>query len=469
MPLPGYTVNVGDRGAATPALDDVSTYRAVVLSERGPVGRAVTCYSWAQVRNIYGDHTSYSNLRTVEQFFRQGGTRAILSRAVGPAPVAASVAVRDGSAATIMTIFAGGPGQYGNDYQLTVTVGSGAVRTYSITEDGLPMFAATASTSLDMQAALQAAGFVVTLGAAVWPPVAVSAAAFTGGTDDRTNLLDAQVTAAVDVFNDFLPSTLAAPGWTSHVVHAVLANRATARNWFALGTLPDVATVGTLTALAAQMRAVTTDAPRLQLFAGWPQIQVAGATVAIDPTGVQAGRMALADRENGPGPGQPAAWSFGIYDNTIVGVSQAWNDVDRTTLNDAGITVIRSDNGDVFADDAITVADPVLYPQYAEVAGMRVLMAIENQSGAAMRRRVMQNIDGRGHIQVATTNDLIGICKNWFDRDALYGETAEEAFSVSTAADAPARRLTAEMLIRNTSSVQRASLNITKVASGDTI
>lgn len=139
-------------------------------------------------------------------------------------------------------------------------------------------------------------------------------------------------------------------------------------------------------------------------------------------------------------------------------------------MKDAGITIIVQDaDGRVFAEDAITAIDPAVYPQYAEVSGMRVTMAIHHLLRRALRSRLSALIDANGQLAAATEKDCVGVCASWYQRGALYGASPEEAFSVAVVGDAARRKLTASTLLRTTPSTQLVDMTITQVAASDAI
>ncbi len=207
----------------------------------------------------------------------------------------------------------------------------------------------------------------------------------------------------------------------------------------------------------------------MQLLAGYVTTTVSGVTVTVPPSGHLTGREALCDRENAAGPGQPCAQSFGILE-TATGVSRRWSRSDMLAMKDAGITLIVQDpDGNVFAEDAITVVDPATYPQYGEVSGMRVTMAIHNQIRTVLRSRLSALIDAQGHLASSAAKDCVAICAAWHNRGALYGETPDEAFQVTVTGDPARRKLTGNTLLRTTPSTQLVDMTITQVAASDTI
>jgi len=473
VPLPGITVERGERGPATLEPGDVSTLFAAVITARGPVGTPVECWSWPQVRARMGGHQGYTTLRTVEQYFRQsGGGRVVLSRLVGPDARHATLALNDARGDAVLTLRAVGPG---GDYHAVrcAVATTGNDCTITLTDGDTTVLEGTYSSDLAAKAALDATGLVVAEpGAGTWPIDSMAATALSGGDDDRANIRDQHVVDAVSpavLPADLGPGTLAAPGYTTFAVAQGLIGHAQATNRFVRFAAPDTASAGTIITLASQIRALGRGAGWIQLLAGWPQIDVGGVTVAVSPEGVVAGREALTDRSSGPGPGQPAAHSFGAFDLSIIGVSQTYSPADREALNDAGVSVIVNDRGEIFPEDAITAADPHVWPQYSEVAGMRVAMAIEAQAREAMRPYRSRNMDAHGHLAAEVTKDLVAICADWHRRDALYGADETEAFAVEVETIPDRRRLVGHIAIRNTTSVQRIHLTLEQVATGDTI
>lgn len=469
MALPEVIVQRGDRGPAQVPADDVATFHVAAITERGPAASPVDCRTWAQVRDTFGDHTSYSTLRAVEACFAAGGGRVVLSRVVGPEARAATLALRDRDSAAVLTVTATGPGAWYDGLRVVVTRGDGDDRVITITLDGATLSSGTARDADDAKDIIDASGYATGVaGAGVWPISAISETALSGGDDDRGDITDREVAAALDA----IPATsgagtIAAAGWTSVATHRALAAHAAGRNRFARGDLPDVASAATLIAAARQVQALD-DAEHIQLLAGWPIVLVGGVEVPIPPSGVLCGREARTDREAGQGPGQPAAWTFG--DLPVVGVSQSWTDEELTAMLAAGITpIVQDPDGRVWALDAITATDAIRFPQYREVAAMRVTMAVHQQAQTALKQRVMQVIDGHGHLASAAESDLVAICDSWYQRGALYGAEAAEAYRVAVVADAARRSLTGTLVIRPSSSVQTVTLTITQVASGDVI
>lgn len=490
MAAPGFSVTVGDRGASSPAADDVGGLFAVGLTDRGLVGTPVDVRSTSAFTAQYGDNVAYSQLRQViEAYFREGGTRAVISRVVGPAAVNASLVVA-GSGGTLWTISAISPGAWANGatggLSFTVLTGAGSTRTIILELNNQVVLSGVyvdEQTPLD---ALTATGLVtVAQGAGAWPATAAAEANLAGGTDDRGSIVDTQWQNALNTFDaDLGAGSVAAPGNTTPTVHAMLFDHAQSHNRFALCDAIDTPTAVTLTTAAGVLRTATGatstvagDAPYGMVLAPWEKVPTVGSgTLTLPPSGSMAGRMARVDRSSKPGPGQPAAGRVAAS-NYSVDVSQTFTEADRALLNDAGIVVIRNiaRDGGVQAYGYRTLADPAIWPQYVEANGMRVLMAIHSEGLRVLAGYVLRTIDGRGHLLSELEKDLVGVADGWYGRDALYGATSADAFKVDVGpgvnppAQLAARTIAAILLLKTSPFAERVELTITKLASGDTI
>jgi hypothetical protein len=479
MPAPSLQVTIGDRGPATPQPGDIGAWFACGLTARGPVGTITECLSFARFKAIYGDVVTYSHMaRAAEQFFRQGGSRMLVSRLVGPAATKGVLNLSSTAPAIVVTATAIGPGDWSTALTITVAAGTGSDRIVTLKDTGTVVFSQTFTSAVALQDALNATGLVTaTLGAGVWPIAVLAETALSAGADDRASIPTtvAGWTTQLDVFDtDRGVGSVSLPGITTPAAHEALLRHAESRKRFALMDAIDTATVASLTAPAATLRALNTIAGYGQQLAPWIKVPYLTGTVTIPPSGAVAGRMARADNENRAGPGQPAAAAFGILAN-VVDVSQTWVQSDRDLLSNAGVTVIRNIRGHVQPYDGLTLADPVVYPQYAEASGMRVVLAIYAESLAAIEQYILRVIDGHRHILTELEKDLVGICQDWYGRDALYGATPAEAFSVDTGpgvnpdAQLALRKIAAQMELRTSPFAATVSLLITKVASSDTI
>jgi hypothetical protein len=480
MAAPTLDITIGERGPASPIPGDVSALFAAGLTDRGPVGTVSECLSLGAVKAIYGDVQTYSHMiRTAEAYFREGGARMIISRIVGSGADKGSLDLSSVAPAVVLTFTAISEGDWSDALTFTVTAGTGSGRIVRFENDGIVVFEQEFTTDTALQDALDATGLgVATLGPGSWPIAVAAETAVSGGDDDRASIPTtlAGWTTELDVFDaDLGTGSVALPGITTPAAHEALLRHGYTYKRFAIVDGIDSATVATHTSPAATLRALDEIAGYGQLFVPWLKVPGPGAgTVTIPPCGAVAGRMARADKENRAGPGQPAAAHFGEF-QWVVDVSQEWALADRDTLSDAGVTVIRNMRGKITPYDGLTLVDPDLHPQYAEASGMRVVLAIYSQAYDALGQYVMEVIDGNRHILSKVEKDLVGICQDWFIRDALYGASAGEAFRVDTGpgvnpdAQLAQRHIAAQMELRTSPFAATVSLLITKVATSDQI
>lgn len=476
MPAPSLQIEIGDRGAASPQPGDVGAWLVAALADRGPVTEVVECLSLSKVKAVYGDAVAYSHLiRSAEAYFREanGAGRMLIKRVVGPAATSGTLALASTTAGTALTVTAASPGAWSTELSLEVTLGTGDGRIVTFRQNDQVVFSAEYTSSEALQDALNATGLVTAaLGAGVWPIAALAQTALSAGTDDRAAIPTTSDgwLAELAYFDEDLPTgTISIPGDTTPAAHDALDAHAQAYRRFAGKDAIDTATVVSLTAPAATLRAAGERAGYGQLYAPWVKIPGPGTgLVTIPPSGAVAGRMAAADRENRAGPGQPAAASYGIF-RFVRDVTQEWSQEDRDILADAGVTVIRNIKGAVQPYSSRTLADPELWPQYDSAAGMRVVLAIASECQAQLDKYIEATIDGNGHLYSAVQKDLIGIGQDWYGRLALFGENAGEAFAASVGPGSAARSIAANLIIRPSESVNTISLLITTVATSDTI
>ncbi len=476
MPAPSLTVEIGDRGPAAPAPGDVGAWFAAGLFDRGPVGSVTQCLSLAAVKAVYGDVVSYSHMiREAEAYFRESGGvgRMLVSRLVGPSATKGQLALSSAVPAVVTTVVAANAGAWSTELTITVTTGAGSVRNVVLEQDGQVVMTGAFSTTAELEDALEATGLVTcTTGVGVWPIAAIAETALSAGTDDRASIptTAAGWTTELAVFNADLGSgTVSLPGVTTPAAHEALAKHFWSHKRFPLLDGLDTATVVSLTAPAATLRALGPDVALGQILVPWITVPGPGlGTVTIPPSGAVAGRMALADRENTAGPAQPAAGRFGVL-RWAQDVTQEWTQADRDTLSEAGVTVIRNIDGAVQPYDDRSFADPATWPQYDSVGALRVTLAIYQEAKTALAPYVLRLIDGPGHIYVEAAKDLIGICQEWFARDALFGTTPDEAFSVVVGPGLAPRSLEANLVIRPGESVNTVALRITLIDTTDTI
>src|SRR5947209_15483793 len=90
MALPGTTVTRRDTSPPIAVPTDTSVWFVTGMAEKGPL-EPVLIGSMNDYAETFGARVSYGLLYdALDTFFREGGSRAYVSRVVGPTPVAAS-------------------------------------------------------------------------------------------------------------------------------------------------------------------------------------------------------------------------------------------------------------------------------------------------------------------------------------------------------------------------------------------
>jgi hypothetical protein len=99
-----------------------------------------------------------------------------------------------------------------------------------------------------------------------------------------------------------------------------------------------------------------------------------------------------------------------------------------------------------------------------------VVNAVAHECDSVMEEFVLQTIDGRGKIFIRVAVALTGICQRYWQANALFGETAEEAFRVDTSypgvntiATAAAGEIHATVRLKTSRVAEWIALDIVKV------
>lgn len=126
MSAPGTKViSRGAPASSSPSLDTGRCF-AAGITERGPVDTVIgPLRSLEEVVAETGDRIASAYIYDfADVFFREGGSELFIARAVGPAPVTATVNLKGASEDTL-TVKAVSPGAWANDLDIVVTAESG--------------------------------------------------------------------------------------------------------------------------------------------------------------------------------------------------------------------------------------------------------------------------------------------------------------------------------------------------------
>lgn len=464
--LPGPTVQIVDAVAPAAGATDTGTAFMVGLADRGvvtgPITTADAVTSLSDFVAKYGARQSYSMLYdSVEAFFAEGGNRVYISRFAGPAATKASAAVP--AAGTKFTATAKSVGAWGNN--LTVAVAAGVI---TVAESGTVVETSPVQADvISAQAWSTGSRYIDITPVGTGALTDTAAVALTGGADDRVNATDTQRQAALDRFAKALgPGQVLMPGDTRDQAHSMLAAHANANNRFALLDAPDTATAGTIITSAAVVRALGRDQARhCQMLSPWltaPGVTV-GTTRTVPPSAVQAGLYARSDAAGNPN--RAAAGDRGIS-RFVTAVKTTFTDTDRSSLADAGVTVIIAGDQGAETYDDVTLVDPLVDPEWLGAANNREVMALVSDLRQVAAAHMFAQNEG-GVSLSAFNGDCVGVCLRHKLRGSLFGDTPDEAFRVdtgppiNTTATAQARKLGVAVAVKLSPSNRQVVVQLT--------
>ncbi|MCA1571701.1 MAG: hypothetical protein LC798_15585 [Chloroflexi bacterium] len=431
-PAPGSTVETVTAPPSSGAPVDTGTAFIAMPTEKGSLGP--TLVRSVDEAAIFGADISYSSAKTnLEAFFRNGGKRAYVSRIVGPAPVAASKILNSTGPVVSVKFTAASVGSWANTLRLEVIAGTGSSIIIVLSDSALITAAnptgeiARSGELADKAAVIAYTGFskygsFASAGGGGTPMVS-AASTLNGGTDDNAAITDTQRAEALARFDrGFGPGQELLPGDTRSAAAAMLGASAAAHDRMALWDAPDSATAGTVAAAALTVRS-DPNAQSVIAVAPWAQVPAAvyGATVRDVPYSlIQAGVIARQDDETG-NPNAPAAGDAGIA-TWITGVKAAWSDVDRATLNDAGVNVALDlyDNGVIRMYGNRTLVEPTTGRLYLQASNVRFDMAVKAKGRAIADRFVLRQVDGKGRVAAQYASRLAAMLQEYRNDEALF-------------------------------------------------
>lgn len=435
MTRPGVSILQRSTPPIRSAPTDTGVWYVVGLTDKGPANAPQLVRSMADFERIFGPRVSYSILYdALDVYFHEGGSRAYVSRVVGPDAVTASLNLA-GSTGTSLVATAKGPGSVTLKVGVRAGVGSGTFVVF--VEDGL-----TPSTEIETSPDLDDSGMAVvwaegsdyitlTLGADATDPVVAAAAALTLGDDDRAAITDTEWEGALNaITTDFGVGQVSAPGRTTDVGHQQVLEHAANNRRVGILDAPDSGVQATLLTSATGARAGN------QRFGGmfWPWVVVpgvvSGSTRTVPPCALVAGKIAGNDNA-GLGANSPAAGENGVA-SYVLSLSQDPGALDREALNEGGVNVIRELYGSFRIYGWRSLVNPVSDPAWLDLGNGRLFMAISAEGAAIAESYLFDKIDGQGKTIASFTGALVGMLQGFYNTGDLYGVSPADAFFVDT-------------------------------------
>lgn len=433
MARPGVEVSLLDTpGAALSVPTDTGVWFVAGLTERGPANSPVAVYSLDDFATKFGNRQTYSILYDcMELFFKEGGYQAYVGRVVGPAAAQGSLNLLDNASAISLVATAWGPGAWSSGYKIQVLAGSQGGSFVIRVTDPNNAIVEDSGDLVDQGSAItwsQGSNYVrLALGVSTNNPAVLAATAMSAGADDRNNVTDTQWQTALDSFSaDLGPGQVSAPGRTTTSGHTQITNHAEARNRVAILDLTDSPTVITLTTNVGASRFGASYAPWLTI----PGI-TSGSTRTVPPSALIAGLLARNDASLGPN--KPAAGNAGVSRYSI-GLSQpGWTDSDRNLLNSGKVNVIRNIYGSFIVYGWRSGANPTTDKNWMPFNNARLYMALNAELNQSAQAYMFEEIDGQnGRTINGFHNALASVLLQHWNQGELFGDSAEDAFSVDT-------------------------------------
>jgi phage tail sheath protein FI len=443
MPAPGQFVLSAQGSPSRGLPTSVSRTFAAGLFEQGPANGYTLCRSMSDVINKMGARLSFSTAYDwCEDYFNEGGKELYLSRVLGTGFKTAELIVKNG-AEEALKIKAKTPGEWANGpsavgtngISVQISVPSGEKIIIKVFQNG--ELKEESPELATQKAAKEWSEFskylTIEVGTGVKNPTVLAETALAGGADIHASVSETNWEEAIAAFiSDLGPGQLVQIGRTTKAAHQITIKAAAETNRFAVLACPDTHTVGTLTTLAAELRAGP-NARYGGLFAPWVTIPgiTPGTTRSVDPTALVCGKIAKT-QELTKNSNEPAAGANGIAEYST-GLSQApWSEKEREELNKACVNVIKNVNGIPTIYGWRTLVSSEGTKEWLNMANQRLYMSLAAKCAAAGQQFVFKQIDGRGKTTSSLASMLTGILLPHFENGSLYGASPAEAFNVQT-------------------------------------
>lgn len=422
--MPGVVISTSVRtGPSTATVRESSQLFIVGLTERGPSEEPVLIQSLADFDDMFGGYQSYSYMHpTLETFFEEGGTRAYVARTVGASATVGALTLNDGGTG-VMTLTANGAGAWSSDVDVEVTYPTPSTFKVNIYfEDEIKYSTGTVSS------ASQAAGRInlssiasryvnATVLNTNLIPDAVAPTPLSAGSDDRNNVVTANYTASLELFNDALGAgAVVCPDDNSDTMCNNLVAHANSYARVALLFADETATVNDVKAKALSVQAEN-NAEHAAIYYPWVSIptSVAGVTRFVPPVGYVAGKRAAA--HNQTGPHLPAAGLISVA-NFVSGLKSDINKSVGDDLDENSVNAIRIIQNTVRIYGARSLSSDTENFRY--ITQQDVVNTIVTECYRSLEDVVFSSIDGRNTIFSDIESRLVSILSVMRNIGALY-------------------------------------------------
>jgi phage tail sheath protein FI len=435
---PGVNIAIRSTLPARVAPTDTGVWFISGLTERGSSTEAVLVTSLSDAEDLLGPRVSYGSVYdALDVFFREGGSRAYVSRVVGPSAVSAFFMLVDSAAAPTLRVAAKSPGEWGNSLNIQVVAGEAVGEFVLVVSHDTDGELERSPSLLDKTEALAWASnsdwIALTDQASLLDPVVVAATSLATGTDNRASITDTHWTASLDRFGrDLGPGQVSFPGRTTTIAHQALQAHALDHNRIAILDAPNSSSKA---ALLTAVQAIRSDGKWSGMFWPWEYAPgvTGGTTRTVMPCARIAGNIARTDASGSSNT--PAAGVNGQARYTTGLAQAAFSDSDREDLNEAGVNVSIIKYGGVRTYGWRSSVDPLSEPDWINLGNSRMVMEIAARADEIGEMYIFQEIDGQGILFSKFSGSLVAVLMEFYQAGSLFGVTPDQAFFVDTGPD----------------------------------
>jgi phage tail sheath protein FI len=446
MPRIGVTVTTDAQvSGAAPEAAPASTFFVAGITERGDVDAPVLLRSMSDYKRLLGPRVAYGALfDSLTTFFAEGGSKAYVARAVGPAATVGTLTLVDRAGAPIDTlrIDAKDPGPWSQGVTIEVTDGIVPDSFNLLVREGGEikerydnlLSPADAIAKLTTSGYVRATNLASATAAPNNNPAVMAPTALSAGADDRGAVTFATMITALDRFgSDLGAGMVAIPGQSAaNVATGVIAHaRATGR----VDALAPTAG-SSVSSTGNQARALRNiaGAEHAGFFAPWVQVpDGAGGIRTISPEGYVAGLRARAHLEAGPWKVPAGEAGKARY---VLGVEQQFTRADIDSLADDHVNVIRQTGSSVRLYGYRSLSTDFLTWGMLTVRDLLNHLAVEGER--RLERFVFRTIDGKGHLFAEAEGELLDLVEpirkagGLYERRTEAGEFVDPGYLIDT-------------------------------------
>lgn len=418
--MPGVVVQTFTAGASSSTASDYSDQFIVAgQAERGPANVPVAVDNITDFERVFGDFVTYSPLwLQLSTFFQEGGSRAIVSRTVGPAATTGSLTLKDASDVDTIEVEASGPGAWSSNLEVAVAAGTlddtfrmvvtfNDIVVHDVDNIADPTDAVFKFSESDY-VALTDLGSV-----SVAPnPEALTATALSAGSDDRASITATHYLASLNaITKDYGTGAVAIPGQAGTTIYDGIDDHCKATN--RVGILAG-ARGATSSSLITTAQGLNTEF--CGLFAPWVLLADGiSAPKVISPEGYVAAARTRAIEETGQ-------WRAGAgylsEAKVVVGLDQEFDTDEGNQLDAARVNAIRTIAGTtrVYGWRSLALDEA----NYSFLTYRDFLNLLVMQAEDLLEDYVFQPIDGRGQLVSRIKGELEAMLIPFAEDGGLY-------------------------------------------------